>query len=461
MHSATVTNPPQTGPASTWNGFFHLTFRLFSPHDGGLKQKQCDLTVPATATLGELLPDLCEITQTTATGKTWAASKAGLELDLDQPLLSLAIRSGDTITFHPPTPLEPPEITDLAEALAATAPNPSNIQQFLPAAGVALAVCALISGPIVFAWQHGFPPAAVTGAATFLLLLCAALVPKPLPSVLVGWALICAPVTVLLCAHKLVEHPSRLALTGIIAAAGLSVILTALLGATSKNIPQQLTTAAITTGSIFTLAACAFPLGGRAANIAGGVILLSLITNLVSATLALGFSGLRLPLLPGAGRTLADCDPQDLQPVPKAQVAHQLAFALRLPALLLAGGGCLVLSTWAHPATAATTFLLAIHLLIVVLRAPRTHLLPAALGLGLAFLALGLQLLTQGWWLLIPLGLLSFIFASTPWWLPRLQLAPPPVLQWLDRGEMFCLILLVPLLVFELGLLSWIRALSF
>ncbi|MEJ6012739.1 type VII secretion integral membrane protein EccD [Corynebacterium sp. H127] len=427
-----------------------------------------DVSVPASSSLAEALPEILDLASAPVISVPWMARTAGgQEIDHAVPLGHLGLSQGAIVVLSPFQDIEPVLRKDAAESLGDLR---INFQPF------GLATSAATIGLLslgVLAWHSTMPTVPVS--VLFILL-----------------TLVSASVTVWLrFISSLLERCAINTLTILSSAfAGISCWLLSV-GHATPSTPKEVGWAAISAllgslgmsiGLTWLARPAIFVLAGLASFIAimfsaalGAIfvsdataaaacaILASMTLVLFSPSLSTALAGLTVPRLPSAGQDLKVADQSIPNPEHRAQRATDILDGICLGTGTAAAIAVICIG-WRSEQPGFALALSIVCVATVALHATRHRSAPAMWGLWLWLLAglvsatlSGLRVGTGGVLVVILIALAAM---SAPLWAARVRDLPPTALNWLEKLEALSLAAAFPLAAHLAGVFAAIRGLG-
>lgn len=417
----------------------------------GAFHRETDLSLPASTTLADALPEILELCQAPGISRPWrVTTAAGFALDMTAPLFRTPLEHGSVLILTPMEPVDAPIVRDSAEALVGVVggrAGATGAAQLVSVLGV-LGAVGLLS--LVLPWS-----AACAGGAVLALVLVVWL--RSAHVIAVGSLMLGAV------AGGLVVEPDSpgdvpWALAAAVGAGLALAIVLSVLG----SLPVRAGAALLVLGLGGVAAAGGLALRAWTA-VPAAVLALCLLIVLVGPALATSWAGLRVPVLPTAGQDLAasDTDQPDVhdRALRAVHVADGLAIGLAVcgvPAALALG--------WEGSVFAQVTCLTFGG--AVLLHGAR-HLSPipawslclvGSAALAGAMLTVVSESPHPGQ--IILTGVLATLAVTSVIWAPKVRFWEPTRMVWLERAEIVAIIAVVPLLVHMMGLFAMIRGLG-
>lgn len=420
----------------------------------GAFHREVDLSVPASSTLADALPEILELCGAPRITRPWrATTAAGQPLDQAEALHHAPLDHGSVLVLTPAEPVDAPIVRDSAEALAAefgAGPGAHGAAQLAAVIGVATTV---LLASVFLPW-----PAALaigSGAAVLLLL-------WRRDAHLLAYAAIVAAAL----AAATYTSPSDWWASGWAVVAGTAAgLLLTLLGAALGLVGTRAGTAFLSTSLLLLCTAAGdllpwlpAPTAPAAATVLGCLALLTLGPGLATRS-----AGLQVPALPTAGQdlTISDTAQPDVQD--RARRAGDINDGLALgtatataPALLALGssGGL-----WAQLLCLTVAGAVLMHAARHRAALPGWSLtvigLSACAGAVLAAVHEEPHPLRLGVAALITCATLSAVL-----WAPTVRDLAPTALAWWERTEFLAVLACLPLAVHLTGLFGMIRGLG-
>lgn len=453
-HALTTTAVPGPAGHAGGSGAVRVTMRATAGHF----HKEIDVSLPAVASLDEVLGEVTDLMNAPIISKPWrATTAAGRPLDHAGPIGATGLADGALVLLRPHSPAPPPVIRDAAEALAQSA---DHAPRGLATAWSVLGILAL-GGALgsVVSWPAGLAGVALLAVALHLWARNAmALAPLSVIAAALAAGLGIGDVALGLIGAAL----TALALVGLLHAVRLG---SALLAGTTGNAAV----AALAAGcGLFLPGLDDRLLAGAAAGLAAVLVIIA-----TSPGLSTQLAGIRVPHLPTAGEDLAVADGESLGADADADARARRARALYDGTLLgCALAACPALAMLALGTTARGAALAACVVLAgaVLLHAARHMTALSGWSLmavaGAACAAAATIAVRDAvaphpqWALSVIAGILILAATTACLWarfVPRLE---PTTLQWLERAEAVCLALYFPLACYLAGIFALIRGIG-
>ncbi len=439
-----------------------------------------EIALPAGVPVGDLLPALVQQSGAAKVGtpdyeQGWVLQRLGHDpLDEDATPAALGIKEGETLYLRPASSVLPPfHFDDLIDGVASGIKNrpwawraEMTRWMFLTFCGAILAVglgVVFQAGPVLVraAVAGAMALAALVGAGVCsravddrgaaLVLGCAA-VPY---GALAGFVVPTAP------ADPTLSAPNLLC-------AGVAATFTALIALGLVGTAKPLFGAVATTGAWAAIGGLFAVFGAGQVGVAAIIAALVLILATLAPRLAFGMAKMRLPMLPTSADDLSD----DIEPFNGKEVLAAAAAADRHITWIFAAAGAIsagalaILATgdgWAPPATAAVVaaaLLLRSRVLLDCWQRVSV-IAPAALAIGLLAIRLGGSLPAALVYGLLVSALAAAAAASVAFSrvMPGRRIHP----LWgriADVVEWIVVIAVIPLVLADMGLYTWARALG-
>ncbi|QMV86096.1 type VII secretion integral membrane protein EccD [Corynebacterium hindlerae] len=446
---------------------FRITCRFEVGELSSTPPKSVDVTVPASSSLEEALPELTELAGAPMISVPWLArTVAGTPVDMSVPLPHAGVTHGDVLVFSPWEDIDPPLRTDAAEALtdldlsfsahglaASTALLGLVSLGFLSLTAAlptvtnsALLLLLLVLAGCVAAWLRTAAPEENLSAGMFALAL-------PLASGTTVWTLVAGSM-----GPSDPAHVGWLAIASVVAA-----LVTALFLWWVTRPGLSLVVLLFTAAAIVVVASGVLIVSGSTLSAAAVAVAVCFAVLLASPQLATVVAGLKVPALPAAGQDLRVADQAVDKPVERAWRATRVLDGVCLGAGAVAALALLYLG-WRTPSPGFVCGFALASSIAVALHATRHRSTPAMWGLWLWFLA-GLGAVVFSGPAAGPGGAIVAVVAmmlglTAPLWAHRIRGLSPTVFNWLERGETLALAAVFPLAAHLAGLFDAIRGLG-
>lgn len=427
----------------------------------GAFQREADVSVPASSSLAEAIPEIVSLVGAPRISRPWQARTAGgTSLDTGVALHHTPLEQGAVVVLTPRHVTPPAVVRDAAEALAEVGPDLSP--QGLAAAGALVGV-GMVFALVVTVAPFSLAAGAAVTAAVSLLVLRPGLRSLALPTVLLAAGAAAAAVLEVTRPEELSAPPTWgwAALVGVAAGAvalGALVVLRWAGPRTAAGVATVLAGATVAGAGAFLPAHLTPPGVASAALVAtAGVVWVGQLPGV-----AVRSAGLRVPRLPTAGQDLGVADELPTDTTDRARRALRLhegsavgAAFLLVPTLLFLGYGGGVTAQALCTAVAGAVLLHAV-------RHRQTVAARAWAGVGLAACAGAvLAAPTPGhpvqW---VVAGVVAGACLSAPLWAQRVPLLEPTTLVWWERAESLAVAASLPLSAHLAGFFLLIRGLG-